>query len=78
MVTPHQWQLPKKKHTQKILCTVPAASGLFSSLQGGFGHLCGPFCPNPGMQTCMVSPVLVLQPQWDVGWTPQVPDVLHH
>lgn len=34
-------------------------------------QLCGPSCPNPGMQTCMVSPVLVLQPQWDVGWTPR-------
>lgn len=34
-------------------------------------HLCGPSCPNPGMQTCMVPPVLGLQPQWDVGWTPR-------
>lgn len=37
MVTPHQWQLPKKKYTQTMLCTIPAAAGLFSSLQGGFG-----------------------------------------
>lgn len=65
MVTPHQWQLPEKEiHSKMLHC--PCCCWLIQQFAGWLWcHLCGPSCPNPGSQTCVVPPVLVLQPQWD-------------
>lgn len=73
VVTPHQWQLPKNEiHPKNTSVHCPCCCCLTQQFAGWlWRHLCGPSCPNAGMQTCVVPPVLVLQPQWHMGWTPR-------